>query len=56
MFCMLGGAPAIMIARTRVIEKITLSVKRSYIMQKMGRERRGSEVKSSRLDADAPHL
>jgi len=51
MFCMLGGATAIMIARMRVMEKITLSVKWSYCAD----VRSEGQVRTN-CDTRAPHL
>jgi hypothetical protein len=52
---MLGGATAIMIARMRVIEEITLFVKQPHYADDAG-IRKGSGVRISRLDGEALHL
>ena len=54
-FCMPGGATAIMIARTRATEKITLSAKWLNYWDDAGRGK-WSGVKRSRFDAEVPYI
>jgi hypothetical protein len=55
MFCMPGGAQAIMIARVRVIQKITLSMKGPHDAGGRG-ENAGSARRRSKPDTGASHL